>query len=211
MSSTTQLSVGAVGPVRVHFANITDLESIPNSAGWYAWFYIPCSTDTQSFLLHRHTKVQSIAKGIFNLSFEGMLKIQNSERPLDFGHHISAENLQILQSLCLAFAPPLYIGISKRLQHRLKTHRKNLQDCIIANTTPPDVGVLLNNDPLSDADTDTDTESLHFGGRIGVALQEFGLSADDLYVKCVESSDTTNLKSIEKALNFALTPHYGRR
>lgn len=206
MAEIVELYAGFASPIQVHFASLSDLESVPVASGWYAWFYIPSSVDDPSLDLYRHSKVNSTVTGIFNLTYEGRLKPTGSNLSGAFDAAADPESLDTLKSLFLAFAPPLYIGIAKNLRSRLKSHRKNLQDFMKSGdgeaTKPAETNRI---------EVDSERESQYFGARIGTALQTLKLSPDTLYVKCVIADDPTQLKKIEKILNFALTPHYGRK
>ena len=205
MADEIELYAGFASPIGVHFAALNDLDSVPTGAGWYAWFQIPGSLSSESFQLYRHATVGSSVTGIFNLTFEGRLKAADGDSPPTFPSG-DDETLDTLKSLFLAFAPPLYIGISKNLRTRLKTHRKHLQEFMRAAD-----GVVAGADARNGIADDTEKESQYFGSRVGTALRSLKLSPDTLYVKCVLAEDPTQLKKIEKALNFALTPHYGRK
>jgi len=206
MPEPIELYAGFAPPIQVHFATLNDLDSLPAGAGWYAWFQIPDSLSLKSFQLYRHSKLKSSVTGIFNLTFAGRLEATDEGIPPSFVSSIGEHSLETLKSLFLVFAPPLYIGISNTLRTRLKAHRKNLQRFMssadyIANET-------INE---SSIDSDSERESQYFGSRIGLALRTLQLSPDTLYVKCVVADDPSQLKNMEKALNFALTPQYGRR
>lgn len=203
MADQVEFIVGSLTPVSVHFAALSDLDSVPESAGWYSWFYIPSSLDADAFQLYRHARVDSTVTGVFNLTFEGRLWPKGGEAPLSVLKQ-PEKSLEMLRSLFLAFAPPLYVGISKGLRRRLKSHCKNLRD-FMANADAAEQTTSMTVDP------DSECESQFFGARIGTALRALKISADDLHVKCVLAENTDKLKEIEKLLNFALTPHYGRR
>lgn len=207
MAETIELYAGFASPIQVHFAALNDLDSVPTGAGWYAWFQIPNSLSSESFQLYRHATVDSSVTGIFNLTFEGRLKTADVDSPPSFDATDDIQLMDTLKPLFLAFAPPLYIGISKSLRSRLKSHRKSLRDFLAAAySTAIAVGT-------SGVEADSEKESKYFGARVGQALHTLKLSPDTLYVKCVlaEDPDPNQLKKIERALNFALTPHYGRK
>jgi len=201
-----ELYTGFASAVSINFAALNDLDSVPTGPGWYAWFQIPGTWSPESFQLYRHSKVESSVSGIFNLTFEGKLNATGAEYQPTFDATDGNQSLDVLKSLFIAFAPPLYIGLSKNLHSRLKTHRRNLQDFLQqADSNKANAPV------KNEIEADTDRESQYFGSRIGNALRTLKLSSDTLYVKCVLASDPGQLKKIEKTLNFALTPHYGRR
>jgi hypothetical protein len=206
MAEVVDLYAGFASSIQVHFAALNDLDSVPSTAGWYSWFQIPSSLSPESLQLYRHSKVVSAVTGIFNLTFEGCLRAADGNSLPPVGKANEEETLEQLRSLFLAFAPPLYIGISKNLRTRLKSHRKNLQNFLTAFDYKG-----IDAEEKGAGDPDTERESQYFGARVGLALRTLNLSADTLYVKCVLADDTSNLKEIERVLNFALTPHYGRK
>jgi hypothetical protein len=206
MAETVEFYAGFASPIQVHFAALNDLESVPVAAGWYAWFYIPSAVDEASLDLYRHSKVNSTVTGIFNLTYEGRLKPTGNKLSAAFNAASDPESLDTLKSLFLAFAPPLYIGIAKCLRSRLKSHRKNLRDFMSSGDAEATESAAI-----SGIEPDSEHESQYFGARIGAALRALTLSPDTLYVKCVVADDPAKLKQIEKILNFALTPHYGRK
>jgi hypothetical protein len=202
MSSPIELYAGSVTPVSVYFATLNDLDSIPNSPGWYAWFHIPSSVAGGDLHLYRHARVDSTVKGIFNLSFEGQLKVVGADKTPSFTAK-EKECMETLRSLYLAFAPPLYVGISKTLRSRLKAHRKNLQEFMASAAAEMET--------VESVGPDNEGESQYFGGRIGQAIRTLNITPDDLHVKFVLAQDASTLRDIERVLNFALTPHYGRK
>src|SRR5687768_4153026 len=101
MADLTELFAGSVGPVGVHFATLSDLDSVPTNAGWYAWLHIPSSISKNALQLYRHSRVQSSVKGIFNLTFEGRLRAVDDDATV-FGAS-DAEFLETVRSLFLAF------------------------------------------------------------------------------------------------------------
>jgi len=205
MADEVEFVVGSVSPLTVHFASLSDLDSVPDSAGWYAWFYIPSSLNPEHFQLYRHTRVDSTVTGIFNLTFEGRLKSRGGDAVTGSGLKKPQTSLELLRSLFLAFAPPLYVGISKGLRRRLKAHRKTLSEFMAGAGAAGELKTGTSVEP------DTERESQFFGARIGAALRTLRISADDLHVKCVLAETPSEMKEIEQVLNYALTPHYGRR
>lgn len=205
MADEVEFAVGSVSPITVHFASLSDLDSVPDGAGWYAWFYIPSSLHPDHFQVYRHARVDSTVTGFFNLTFEGRLKPKDGGSLKLSGLKQPERSLEVLRSLFLAFAPPLYVGISKALRRRLKTHRKNLSEFI---ASADEIG-----EPPAKAsvEPDSDRESQYFGARIGAALRTLKISADDLHVKCVLAETVDQMREIERVVNLALTPHYGRR
>jgi len=201
-----KLHAGAVGPVRVNFVHVCDLESVPHSTGWYSWFQIPRELKLNSLQLYRHFKVGTRVEGIFNLAFEGRLNAIGGDTPPSIDAASAKKTVDTLKKLFLAFAPPLYIGISTDLQARLKAHRKHLREYM--RTTPSaDTTAIFN----PSVEADSEVESQYFGKRIGEALQALQLSPDELFIKLVYADDPKLLKPIESLLNYSMTPHYGRK
>jgi hypothetical protein len=206
MPDEVLLATGFTSPVELGLAALNDLDSIPSSPGWYAWIYIPSSLSNDALKLYRHAKVEAEVSGIFNLSFAGNLESLGEEPslpPLRQGKMNAL--LATLRSLFLAFAPPLYIGMSSNLKTRLLTHRRKLQDFHGVGRAEEDEAT--KEQPASD----TEKESQYFGARIALAMRELKLSPDDLFVKFVVSNSTEQLRPVESLLNYSLTPNYGRR
>lgn len=183
------------GPVAVHYSGIDSLNHLPDEPGWYCWIYVPVNEDDLSAAVCRAPEISASVRGPLGLDYAGRLEPIPST--LD---KCSGALLESVRQLMLAFGPPLYIGMAKRLRSRLLSHRKHI-------LTP---GAHIE---LSLQDLDTETESAYFGRRIADLLHEHRIRRESLLVKCVLSRRVSKeaLKVPETALNRIYSPPHGRK
>ena len=136
---------------------------------------------------------------MFGTQYKGTIEGENVTPKDDVGMYRGD-----LEKLIIAFAPPLYIGISTNLKQRLKTHVRQLQECI-------DKGYGDKVESLSRDNVDSEKESSYFGKRMAKALVDYELSKNGLYVRVVFSNKVEKLKPLESVLNSFFVPPYGRR
>jgi len=109
---------------------------------------------------------------------------------------------------CELLCPPLYIGISKRLNFRLQTHKKMLENIIYSDRDDSEI-----ND--TNIESDTEKESRYFGVRIGTIVKRTEhIRLTSFFVKTIQLNleySTEELRKIEKFLNRTFIPLYGRK
>jgi hypothetical protein len=185
---------------------LTELDNIPEMPGIYAWYL---SADQNNFLdyykVYKQKKVEVNIQG--NLSELYVGDVKNTYYEKDFKDNGVDHDLCSMASL--AFSPPLYIGISKNLQKRLKDHSSELKKIFFGQiplNTPP---------PVGKTDFDTIVESRHFAQRIGHTIKSFSnININSLLIKTIEMDSTylwTDLQKVERYLNRTYIPIYGRK
>lgn len=182
-------------------ANITDFESLPAGSGWYGWLYIPEKISQHELSLLRQIQPEANINHYFHMSLTGLLS------PLDIKTELPALNpteLQTFKSLHLAFAPCLYIGISRTLKVRLHRHRKHIYDGLSIEPGPT-------NNEFDEKNLDSEKESTYFGYRIAKSLRQSNARPENLYVKYSSTKDERTLKSMETLMNVSFGPILGRK
>lgn len=193
--------------------------NVPASPGLYSWhFRLPEEPDAsvEGFLrelyLDRTLDVQ--ARGNMRQSWRGPIQSEHGELDL--------APTEALREFFFALAFPIYIGISRDLRGRLKTHMRELERYRVngAETTAAEAVTF---------ETDTDAESRSFGQRLGGVFRRAGYtSTGQLFVKHYSPSrfaDPLNvpagaeafaatmkeLRAAETVLNTLFHPALGRR
>lgn len=190
---------GTVGTVDLTFYSFNEIDSIDGaSAGWYCWFYVPDEPESIAQDFVRMYRPIAQVTGIFGTSYSGVLQASEQEPHTD-----NPPDFQNLQKLCVAFAPPLYIGISKNLGQRLKAHRRQLLDEFFSGE--------IRDDPDIGFESDSEEESSYFAKRVAREMRRFGVTPEELYVKCLVAPDARTLRPLEKVVNRMFLPAYGRR
>ena len=198
---TTFRSFGSIPQIDLEFANITDFESLPTSAGWYGWVYVAGSTSPNELSILRQIRPEATVDHYFHMSLRGTLTPE--EISTDIGP-LSEQAINDFRSLHFAFAPCIYIGISRNLKRRLKSHRKHIQQEYSLLHTHTE------SDPAA-PELDTERESEFFGRRVASLLRRVRANPDNLYVKYALCADETVLKPLETAMNITFAPTLGRR
>jgi hypothetical protein len=192
-----QFSCGALRSVSVYKYCVTELDSSPELAGWYAWYYVPTEWRRVNLVLSKSAELTVDVGSVFGSRYAGTIAIASATaaeaKPAWFSS---------LQTTMLAFGTPLYVGIASVLRRRLLVHRMQLERRLreeLAWTAP--------RIPAQD----TDEESTYFASRIAPLLKNFQLPIHSLYVKVVTSANRSHLRPVESVLNQAWCPPYGRK
>lgn len=195
-----QLRVGALPPLDLGVYSALEIDLIEDRPGWYCWIHVPDSDQDLRTDLLRFQGVHASIEGFLGAKYEGDLPAaQGHALPRGIGRSIAS-----LQATMLAFGPPLYIGIAKRLRSRLRQHKHHLDEALRG-------AHLYEPAPVDASSVDSDKESAYFGGRIGQFLLNHGVSVSSLFIRCVEAQVGADLKSVETALNRLYCPPFGRK
>lgn len=186
--------------------NLTELHKLPKKPGIYAWYLISEATNFGEYhKIYKQKKINVTIEGNLKENYKGEIKAIYEDK--DF--HSPSLDHDLCKIASLAFSPPLYIGISKDLQTRLKTHTSELEK--IVNGSLP----LPSPQALGKTDFDTILESSHFAQRIGHSINSFSsLTMNSLLIRTIEMPagyTWQDLQKVEKYINRTYTPIYGRK
>src|SRR5262249_15191284 len=104
--------------------------------------------------------------------------------------------------------PPIYIGVSRTLRTRLLRHRRAVENVLRGHNSREGAN------SESQTESDTEEESGYFCHRVAQALRQFSINyARWLFVKIIELQGISRkeLLSLERFLNRAFLPYFGRR
>lgn len=206
VSHVSNIKCGSLKEIKISYFSLNQFELIPNQAGWYCWFFVPeeseCTEALETKLeLLKQRKLSANIKGTLGLAYEGILQTVSVSK---FSNK-KISDFNYLQATMFAFAPPLYVGLSKNLKTRLNRHKYQLEKQV------PFYGSSDNEDAGKNIPLDTEEESSYFAKRIAKYMNDFGVNKGELYVKCCFSDNKENLFNIELILNNTFSPIYGRR
>jgi predicted GIY-YIG superfamily endonuclease len=185
--------------------NLADIDKVPNVPGIYAWYLkVDPSNIDDYYKIYKQKKVKVTVDGHLKEAYKG--EARHHYDPADFANPGLDFNLCEIASL--AFSPPLYIGISKDLGVRLKTHTRELTDIFYGKINlPPPV--------MHKSDFDTIIESAHFAQRMGHSIRSFkNITINALLIRTIEMPAGyvwQDLQKVEKYLNRTYNPIYGRK
>jgi hypothetical protein len=189
---------GALPETRILYLSFSELELAPELPGWYCWIYCPEDLRALQSGFAKHASVMARVDAVLGASYCGELTLEQT--PCDVGG--IEKHLGVLQSTMLAFAPPLYIGISKSLRGRLRQHSRQLLDSLHGGRS------WKTDDRIS---SDTDEESSYFANRVAKVMADMGIGEGSLYVKCLVGDTVSQLRPVEAILNRAYSPPFGRK
>lgn len=186
--------------------NVRELNLLPESPGLYSWHINSTNINFGSYYkVFKQKKVDINISGHLKELYKGEVKREYYDR--DFSSPTIDHNL--CEYASSVFCPPLYIGISKNLNKRLKTHFSELEK-IYSGITP-----IPKPTTLGQTQFDTIVESSHFAQRIGFTFVDLkDLRLEDLFIKTIEldsSYSWSELQKVEKYLNRTFVPIYGRK
>lgn len=180
----------------------TNLELSEPLSGLYAWYFALPSRQTSQdldryFELYGRRVLKVSAHAHFGEAFSGFVK-------RDEGRFAPCSLPELLATASVVFSPPLYLGISVNVQHRLREHAAALEAALQQRL--PSV-------PSGEIEPDTPAESSSFGERVGFLLRKHGVrDLSGLFVKAVYADGTRDsLLEAEFFLNRTFTPVAGRR
>ena len=186
--------------------SVTDFDQITETPGLYSWHAIADQVNIDNyFKLFKQKRLNVDAKGNLKESYSG--HIQNTFFEKDF--QMPNVDFDLCQIASLAFCPPLYIGMSKNLNQRLKDHYSELEKIYTGKIE------LQESTELGPLDFDTAYESSHFAQRIGHIISGLNsIRLNSLFIKTIELGEdyeSPELRKVEKYLNRSFVPIYGRR
>ena len=137
-----------------------------------------------------HTKLNIEAKSIFGIQYEGLLKIQDRDKPSGIDERLFRK----LQSVIVAFTPPLYIGIAENLKTRLCAHKRQLEDCFRSGESTV---IEINDNQL-----DTEEESSYFASRVAKQMRKYKIEEKYIFIGISSSKDIPEVKLIVRFFNL---------
>jgi hypothetical protein len=185
---------------------LKDFGKLPNTPGIYSWHinFTPINYD-HYFQVFKQKKVGIDISGNLKENYKGEVYGAFDQKDFD----TSLLDHDLCEYASFAFCPPLYIGISRTLRSRLRTHFTELEKIYTGKQIIPPTTVVRH------TDLDTALESSHFAERLGYILYNLkNIKLDDIFVKTIEvdSSYTwPDLQRVEKYLNRTFIPIYGRK
>jgi hypothetical protein len=207
LSNTSFFRCGVLSHNEIHYFSINEIDLVPSEMGWYCWVYVPTASSDLSVNIATPPEVKVKVDGIFGKTYSGRVSI-DSRKPFQTKPELTNE----LASVSLAFAGPLYIGISSNLRVRLHRHKQQLRDFLnFLDFLPQEEHSPFKKNLDAKNELDTDTESEYFGKRIAHFLYSHQISINCLFIKCITTKNKEHLKNIEGILNATYTPPYGRR
>jgi hypothetical protein len=185
---------------------LKDFGKLPDTPGLYSWHInFSAINNDHYFQVFKQKKVKVNING--NLKENYLGEIYGSFDTKDFDTSILDHDL--CEYASYAFCPPLYIGISGKLQTRLTQHYTELEKIYVGKKIIPPTTTIRH------TELDTALESSHFAERIGYILNKLkNIKLDDIFVKTIEldsSYSWTDLQKVEKYLNRTFIPIYGRK
>lgn len=194
---------------RINVYTPTSIYNAPQSPGIYGWYAEVASGNVESYhRIHQNKAYEVRLKSYFGEEYSGKTKRVPKAVPLE---PPGSEPLSIIASM--VFGTPLYIGISKNLNHRLNTHLNLLSDAL--NISTEDALTYLKGSEKEIKMNDSDSESKDFGVRLGFFLKEipfFNISS--LRIRTIEMKEGyswNDLQKVEKFLNRIYLPPYGKK
>jgi len=185
---------------------LKEFGNLPESPGLYSW-HINFSNinQFQYFQLFKQKKINIDIQGNLKEAYRGEVKGHFNDQDFD--------SINLDHDLCefasYVFCPPLYIGISKNLKKRLRTHFSELEKIYNGEMQLPSIS------KVGQTEFDTIVESSHFAQRLGFTIRTLGnIKLDDIFVKTIELDQKFSwieLQKVEKYLNRTFIPIYGRK
>ena len=187
--------------VEFEIISATDIASAPDKKGWYSWHYIPSDINSVSLSLFRSFKSFAQVHDLFGLTLEGSI----SPKKKFITSKFNQDDQDTARALLMLYSTPLYIGISKNLLSRLRTHKRQLDE-FMQNSARN-----IQGENIANVESDTDEESTCFASRLAPFLLDSGVNVSDLYIRIIQDKGNADLKAIEKILNHTTLPRFGRR
>ena len=175
-----------------------------NEPGLYAWYLrAPRSAADEAGLApYRNIHVKRRFKVTATAPLGEQMDGEMERMPKQLKEARMGEGLD-MAFFASAFAPPIYIGRSKRVRTRLTTHMRALDDELARG-----VGNIGDVEPIS---ADSDEESSQFGVRVARLLKEHSVNHyNGLFVKVVYAPSNLATKRAELVLNRTIHPALGR-
>lgn len=188
------------------YYRLKDINMLPSTPGIYSWYITGNQSNVDNFYkLFMQKRVAVSIEGHLKEIYQGNLR-----RHYDEGHFKTGiTDFGLFNVSSLAFCPPLYIGISKDLKSRINVHYQELQKIIDGRVKLKNVKV------MNPSDFDTIYESQHFAQRIGYSIKTTKrIKLNSIFIKTIEMQkgySWGSLNNIEKYLNRAFVPIYGRK
>ncbi|MBD3330539.1 hypothetical protein GF354_03330 [Candidatus Peregrinibacteria bacterium] len=191
----------------IYFLN--EFWNIPAEPGIYCW-RIQFNRNMDLLNYHKLFKQKRFdvkLKGNFQDYYKGKVQAEALKKIDKTIMQFPMDKLDLIEKATKLFCPPLYIGISNSLYHRLEIHSDQLQRKLFSNKEK-------NSFDSNQINPDTDEESTYFGERLGAALKKLNeITMSVIYVQIIlaeKKFEIESLKTIEYYLNRTYAPLFGR-
>lgn len=190
----------------------TDIDQVKDTPGLYAWYVrvLPTEASVADLKgygdLFRSKEYHVEVRATLGERHEGKLEMStafDAARPT---------NASLISSVTTIFAPPVYVGISKTIRSRLAKHLGKLIEALHA--PPPPATAAPSATAVAAPAADSDSESGHFGTRIGALLRTHGFKDQrNLFVRIVyhDIGLPEERRGAEHYANRVFFPLLGRR